>query len=605
MPKHKMAVVQRSSLTSRRRQRPASASSTRATRTPDHTHENSKQDARLSSNIRAIEVHLQHLHEECMYLEAAKVQEELQKLKAQRHSQNTTYWVERHDKTIAGLRQQRKNLFSDAQQRMDLQLRQAHDELARSKEEMRQRHTREIQILRHNIEQEQLDRNRTHRPNSPSQKFSGKVLALLEKEKRLARSRFYERASKARKDAEKQMAVENEDRKLNDYRTRQGKLSKCITAHKEERLALQSNFEHERRKLVAHCRTDQKRITVRVRKTRSDLSRARSLRVAMGTSSSPVLSEAATKASMYGERSAATLPMTASPLRFKAATSGGGDRRARPRSAHPQSRSSSTSHVVAKKHGGRRRNRPQSAHSGGNGDTRRRARPSTAPSKRRGQRGTAAESMLLVENDPVGSTVVETQEEKATEGKQEEKGEEKKKEREGLAAMAEEEDEETKNNQESRVEDDVEELDPSHTLAMERSYLNDSRRAPDRRSQSAGRSRLRSKSKSRRRPKSAGRWRKRTNHKKKAKQVCWWCSETDGHIHESGGVAVPSSSNPNKGTGCFCSWECASSHVFKYFPIQDRWISDLLIQDTAGYLVRKSKRAHKRPQGPGIPSMDM
>jgi hypothetical protein len=45
--------------------------------------------------------------------------------------------------------------------------------------------------------------------------------------------------------------------------------------------------------------------------------------------------------------------------------------------------------------------------------------------------------------------------------------------------------------------------------------------------------------------------------------------------------------------------------VFKYFPIQDRWISDLLIQDTAGYLVRKSKRAHKRPQGPGIPSMDM
>jgi hypothetical protein len=81
--------------------------------------------------------------------------------------------------------------------------------------------------------------------------------------------------------------------------------------------------------------------------------------------------------------------------------------------------------------------------------------------------------MLLVEHNSVGSTVVETQEEKATEGKQEEKGEEKKKEREGLAAMAEEQD------QESRVEDDVEELDPSHTLAMERSYLNDSRRAPD------------------------------------------------------------------------------------------------------------------------------
>ena len=205
-------------------------------------------------------------------------------------------------------------------------------------------------------------------------------------------------------------------------------------------------------------------------------------------------------------------------------------------------------------------------------------------------------------NNPVDSTVVETQDE---EEKQEEKAEAAQKERQGLEAMTEEQDEETKNNQESRVEVDVEELDPAHTLKMERSYLNDSRRAPERRSQSAGRSRLRSKSKSRRRPKSAGRWRKRTNKKKKSKQVCWWCSESDGHIRESGGVAVPSSSNPNKGTGCFCSWECASSHVFKYFPIQDRWISDLLIQDTAGYLVRKSKRPHKRPQGPGIPSMDM
>ena len=581
-----MAVVQRRDVQrpSRRRRRPASASASTSSRTSS-SYENTPEDQLLSSNIRAIELHLQRLHEECMYLEAAKVQEELQKLKAQRHVQNTTYWVQRHDKTIAGLRQQREHLFSDAQQRMDLQLRQAQEELEDNKRSMTERHVTESKRLKNTLEINEQDRNRTDRPGSPSQKFSGKVLALLEKEKRLARSRFYERAAKARKDAELLMAIENEDRKLNDYRMRQGKLSRLVITHQEERLALQANFEHERRKMVANCRIDQKRITVRVRKTRSDLSRARSLRVAMGTSSSPVLSIAAEKASMKGEQSAATLPLTASPLRSgSSGSSGASSPSTRPRSALPLSRSSKSSKSSSSR-------RPQSANSSGSRNNRRRARPSTAPSKRRGlpshnhnhAAATAPEAMSLLDE-----------------------------------------------NSETVLNDDVEELNPSQTSKMERSenvesaenrsnynHRNHERIKPERRSRSAAgnernerserNGRNGSRSRRRRRPKSAGgRSKKRTTNKKtQFKSVCWWCSESDGHIANSGGVSVPSASNPRKGTGVFCSWECAASHVFKYFPIQDRWISDLLIQDTAGYLVRKSKRLHKRPQGPGIPSIDM
>ena len=82
-----------------------------------------------------------------------------------------------------------------------------------------------------------------------------------------------------------------------------------------------------------------------------------------------------------------------------------------------------------------------------------------------------------------------------------------------------------------------------------------------------------------------------------------WCGESDGHIARTGGLSIPNPSRPSQGTGCFCSWECASSHVFKYFPIQDRWIAELLIQDAAGYFVRRSTRANNRPQGPGVPSI--
>jgi hypothetical protein len=542
------------------------------------TTSNSLEEERLSSNIRAIELHLERLHEECMYLEAAKVQEELQKLKAERHAQNTTYWVDRHDKTIAGLRQQRELLFSAAQQRMDIQLREVHKRLETDKREMQRRHAMEIQTLRKSIEMHELERNRTTRPNSPSQKFSGKVLALLEKEKRLARSRFYERAAKARKDAEKLMAIENENRKLSDFRLRQGKLSKLVNTHKEERIALQSNFEHERRKLVANCRRDQKRITVRVRKTRSDLSRARSLRVAMGTSSSPVLFDAAEKASRKGEQSAATLPLTASPLRNdRTRSTETGSRsgsptnsgRARPRSAHSS----------------RRKKRPSSAY-GGNSKKREGllVRPSTAPPKRRSTNTTIANSIAPAEgekvrvavgaNAPVDTTPVNA-------APADEKVEEERIEKEDVEEIHED-------NEGNEEDDDYQNRKGYHRI-------NKSTKA-NRRSKSAGR---------RRRPKSAGgRWRG-GRRRRKNKISCWWCSESDGHISKSGGVSIPSSSNPRKGTGKFCSWECASSHVFKYFPIQDRWISDLLIQDAAGYLVRKSTRPHRRPQGPGIPSMDM
>ena len=91
--------------------------------------------------------------------------------------------------------------------------------------------------------------------------------------------------------------------------------------------------------------------------------------------------------------------------------------------------------------------------------------------------------------------------------------------------------------------------------------------------------------------------------KRPLKRTCTWCGEHDGHLERMGGLAIPNPSRPSQGTGCFCSWECASSHVFKYFPIQDRWIAELLIQDAAGYFVKRSKRANNRLQGPGIPGI--
>jgi hypothetical protein len=591
MAREKMQVVQRAVVTTRRRRRrrPASAIDTRTrptsnsrraksagrSRSKDRDHqkgelsgfENTAEDHLLASNIHAIESHLQRLHEECMYLEAAKVQEELQKLKAQRHSQNTTYWVERHDRTIAGLRQQRERLFSNAQQRMDGQLRQMQSKLERDQREMAERQEMEIKVLRTALDLSEKERNRTQRPGSPSQKFSGKVLSLLEKEKRLARGRFYERAAKARKDAEKMMAVENEGRKLNDYRLRQGKLSRLVVQHREEKIALQGNFEHKRRKLVAECRTDQNRISVRVRKTRSDLSRARSLRVAMATSSSPVLLDAAKKASSHAEESAATLPLTASPLRRDRSISGGGPNSSssttkmiRPRSAHPLTRA-----LLSDK---------SSSSSGNSGNSHRkkshqkRTRPSTAPSKRGGRHrpisaAAAAAAMGCGDGDNDGD------------------GNEPEKANMSEAMLHVEEDE---RESELRGEMDADELDPS---SLRRSANRSTRR------------------RRRRRPKSASGWRRRSASKKKVLKQCWWCGECDGHIPKTGGVAVPSSSNPNKGTGNFCSWECASSYVFKYFPIQDRWLSDLLIQDTAGFLVRKSTRPHRRLQGPGIPSINI
>ena len=615
--KHKMKVVQRAVVgtkTSRRRRRPASASATRARSTSNHRTKsadrynvvgNTAEDNRLSNNIHAIELHLQRLHEECMYLEAAKVQEELQKLKSQRHAQNTTYWVERHDKTIAGLRQQRENLFSDAQRRMDQQLKQMEDALERDQLDMSERHSFEIKVLRSNLENNELDRNRTERPGSPSQKFSGKVLALLEKEKRLARSRFYERASKARKDAEKLMAIENEGRKLSDYRLRQGKLSRLVISHQEETTALQANFEHSRRRLVAECRTDQKRITVRVRKTRSDLSRARSLRVAMGTSSSPVLKDAATKASSMAEESALTLPMTASPLRKSRGVgngsggSGGGSNGSsnnrkitRPRSAHPLTRA-----IIG-----------NNSSSNKNAFKKNRMRPSTAPSKRggRSQRSRPSSSEGIVEDRDMGN-----RKEKSLDGLERE---------EGNGCIGPEKGEKGSTNTTNNTMTETMLLVKEDEEMNERNSNARNRNRNDENDENEDRNEMndveelnvprRRRRRRRRRPKSAssssGGWKRRQGgFQKKKLKPCWWCGECDGHIGHSSGVSIPSTSNPNKGTGHFCSWECGSSYVFKYFPIQDRWLSDLLIQDNAGYLVRKSKRPHRRLQGPGIPSINI
>ena len=88
---------------------------------------------------------------------------------------------------------------------------------------------------------------------------------------------------------------------------------------------------------------------------------------------------------------------------------------------------------------------------------------------------------------------------------------------------------------------------------------------------------------------------------------CWWCGQYSGFIDRAGGggVGIPNPARPRESTGSFCCWECASSYVYKYFPIQKRWLADLLVQDKAGYFVRRSTRAHARLQGPGIPSIDM
>jgi len=522
-----------------------------------------------------------------MYLEAAKVQEELQKLKAQRHSQNTTYWVERHDRTIASLRGQRESLFSVAQQRMDGLLRRAESKVKRDRSEMKKRHVSELTVLRKSIERSEAERNRTSRPGSPSQKFSGKVLALLEKEKRLARGRFYERAARARKDAEKLMAGENEERKLNDFRLRQGKMSRLVMQHKEEELALQSNFEHNRRKLVAECREGQSLITVRVRKARSDLSRARSLRVAMATSSSPVLSDAAIKASIKGESSAANLPLAVS-LSGKSSPS---QRAAssRPKSAHPLTRS-----ITGGSGGG---SGSGSGGSGGDDDRhRRRARPSTAPSTRRSNSRAvprSSETETMLQPPSYHEMAVEVVDQVLSP-----KSNETREEREDDELMIENDDDYNDDDVDARL-DDVEELDDTKFRRRERARSGRS----GRRAQSAGRRRRPASGGGRPSFRGGGKIKSRRERKKKSKP-CWWCGECDGHIAKSGvGVAVPSASNPVKGTGNFCSWECASCYVFKYFPPQDRWLSDLLIQDTAGYLVRKSKRPHRRPQGPGIPSI--
>ena len=274
-------------------------------------------DAQLSDNIAAIETHLSHLHDNNMYLEAARVQEELKQLKAQRHDQSTAYWVERHEKTISELRNQREGLFARAGKLLTDKLRVAQTVYEEDMRELKDRHQRELKLLTGALALGSAGAGSSYSGGSgrrspgpdvstsgtgnkmapalnaaASPKYSSKVLSLLTSEKRLAKRRMYIRAAKARADAEKLMEAERAEQAKADYKVRQGKISRLRLQHKHEEKTLRERFENQRRRLVAECRNDQKLISVRVRKTRSELSRARSLRVAMTTSSSPVLSEA-------------------------------------------------------------------------------------------------------------------------------------------------------------------------------------------------------------------------------------------------------------------------------------------------------------------------
>ena len=495
-------------------------------------------DKQLSANIRAIEAHLEHLHDERMYLEAAKVQEELEKLKAQRHEQSTTYWVKRHERTISGLREQREGLFASAGKLLTEKLKIAQEVYNADISELKDRHHRELQLLQGALSLgvagvgSSYSGGSGRRASGPgmnnatedvgastakasglnaasSPKYSAKVLSLLTSEKRLARGRMYARAAKAREDAEKLMALERDEQAKAEFKVRQGKISRLRLQHKQEEQTLRERFENQRRRLVSECRNDQKLISVRVRKTRSELSRARNLRVAMTTSSSPVLSKAALKASIRGERAAAELPISASPERVK---SPGNHGRVRPKSALSSSR-----------------RRLDHAKTSG-------ARPGSAPMRRNIN---AQESLFTVVSD--GSNKV------------------------------------------SR---------PGSRSTSQRPWSSASNRSLTNRRAKVGK---------RRRKKN----RKMSEKSKSSQKTCFWCGESDGHIARIGGLSIPNPSRPREGTGCFCSWECATSYVFKYFPIQDRYMAELLIQDAAGFLVRRSTRPHNRLQGPGIPSNKM
>ena len=333
----------------------------------------SRSRAELGRNIKDITGHLEELQQRGMYMEAAKVRDELARLKSSFRDEESQKWIHRHTRSLGKLplneravKRQIEASWKEAAEEHAAKMRQTTQEMA-------ERQEAEVVLFRDAILREQ---------RSKAPKFSPALIQMQEMEKTLAKTHQYEAAKKLRAEIEKNVKREllELDQRLLDRA--EARIRRLRAQHRREREILVEKSAMVLDHMMARRDKELEMTKVRFRAATHELEHALSLQIASNRKGAASVKEAALGASRRGEAVAAA----AATFTGKA---GGGERGAGRRRRRRQRRPVTA--PGGKRNGGKAsslrplRRRGQSARPqlGGSSD-----RPGTADYSRPGTAGT-------------------------------------------------------------------------------------------------------------------------------------------------------------------------------------------------------------------------
>jgi hypothetical protein len=256
----------------------------------------SRSRAELGRNIKDITGHLEELQQRGMYMEAAKVRDELARLKSSFRDEESQKWIHRHTRSLGKLplneravKRQIEASWKEAAEEHAAKMRQTTQEMA-------ERQEAEVVLFRDAILREQ---------RSKAPKFSPALIQMQEMEKTLAKTHQYEAAKKLRAEIEKNVKREllELDQRLLDRA--EARIRRLRAQHRREREILVEKSAMVLDHMMARRDKELEMTKVRFRAATHELEHALSLQIASNRKGAASVKEAALGASRRGEAAAA------------------------------------------------------------------------------------------------------------------------------------------------------------------------------------------------------------------------------------------------------------------------------------------------------------